>query len=197
VCDRVDRIYFGREGCKKVNILPRSFPFPMQTVESVEPAFPPRPNKIPFDAVEENVPKLKAYLIEKFADSVFNKTTPFRTMNSPPAHIHLKDDAEPHAIHNPFSIPIHWREEVKRKLNKDVEDGVIEPVPIGDPVKWCSPMVVTAKGDGSPRRTVDLQKLNQQCLQETHHCQSPFWLASQVALNTKKSVLDATMATMQ
>ena len=42
VCDRVDRIYFGRKGCKEVNILPRSFPFPMQTVASVEPALPSR-----------------------------------------------------------------------------------------------------------------------------------------------------------
>ena len=53
-------------------------------------------------------------------------------------------------------------------------------------------MVVTAKSDGSPRRTVDLQKLNQQCLRETHHCKSPFWLANQIPHRTKKSVLDAT-----
>ena len=192
ICDHVDRIYFGREGCKETNILPRSFPFPMQTVEAVEPTLPPRPEKIPFAATDENVPKLKAYLVEKFGDSVFNRATPFRTMNSPPAHIHLRRDTKPYATHNPFKIPIHWREEVKRQLDKDVEDGIIEPVPIGDPVEWCSPMVVTAKPDGSPRRTVDLQKLNQQCMRETHHCQSPFWLASQVPRNTKKSVLDAT-----
>ena len=192
ICDGVDRIYFGRDGCKETNILPESFPFPMETAASIEPTIPPRPDKVPFDATEENIPKLKAYLIEKFSDSVFNKATPFRKMNCPPAHIHLRRDAQPYATHNPFSIPIHWREEVKRKIDKDVQDDIIEPAPIGDPVQWCSPMVVTAKGDGGPRRTVDLQKLNQQCLRETHHCQSPFWLASQVPHNTKKSVLDAT-----
>ena len=195
ICDRVDRIYFGRQGCTEVSILPETFPFPMQTdkISSIEPTLlPRRPESTPFSAVEENIPKLKAYLIEKFTDTVFNRATPFRSMNCLPAHIHLKENAKPHAIHSPFSIPIHWREEVKRKLDKDVEDGVIEPVPMGDPVKWCSPMVVTAKSDGGPRRTVDLQKLNQQCLRETHHCQSPFRLASQIPRHTKKSVLDAT-----
>jgi len=194
ICDRVDRIYFGRQGCTEVNILPKTFPLPMQPSEisSIEPTLPQRPDRIPHSAVEANVPKLKAYLVEKFAETVFNRTTPFRSMNCKPAHIHLKEDAKPHAIHNPFSIPIHWREEVKRMLDKDVEDGIIEPVPIGDPVTWCSPMVVTTKGDGSPRRTVDMQKLNQQCQRETHHCQSPFRLASQIPRNMKKSVLDAT-----
>jgi hypothetical protein len=169
ICDKVDRIYFGRQGCTEVNILPETFPFPMQpsNISSLEPTPPRRPESIPFSATEENIPKLKGYLIEKFADTAFNRATPFRMMNCVPAHIHLKEDAKPHAMHNPFSIPIHWREEIKRMLDKDVEDRIIEPVPIGDPVTWCSPMVVTAKGDVSPRRTVDLQKLNQQCLRET------------------------------
>jgi hypothetical protein len=196
ICEKVDRIYFSREACMDVTILPQTFPLPMKKsgrVSSIEPpTLPPRPDKVPLSPTEENIPKLKAYLTEKFADSVFNRTTPFRMMNCAPAHIHLKKDAKPVAIHNPFSIPVHWREEVKRRLDRDVADGIIEPVPIGEPVIWCSPMVVAAKADGSPRRTVDLQKLNQQCLRETHHCQSPFRLASQVPCRTKKSVLDAT-----
>jgi hypothetical protein len=161
-------------------------------VSSVEKQLPTRPEKIPFPATEENIPKLKKYLVDKFNDTVFNKSSPFRSMNCVPAHIHLKEDAKPHAIHSPFSIPMHWRQQVKEKLDKDVEDGVIEQVPIGEPVTWCSPMVVTAKPDGQPRRTVDLQRLNEQCLRETHHCQSPFKLASQIPPNTKKTVLDAT-----
>ena len=53
-------------------------------------------------------------------------------------------------------------------------------------------MVVAAKKDGRPRRTVDLQKLNSQCLRETHHCQSPFRLACLVPPHIKKTVVDAT-----
>ena len=77
-------------------------------------------------------------------------------------------------------------------LDKDVENGIIEPVPVGEPVIWCSPMVVTPKKDGRPRRTVDLQKLNAQCHRETHHCESPFKLACQIPTHKKKTVLDAT-----
>ena len=198
VSGNIDRIYMSRKACIETTILPKSFPLPLinnrANIASAETSLslPRRPDTIPFSPIESNIPKLKSYLLEKFADSVFNRATPFRSMNSPPAHIHLKNDAKPVAIHNPFSVPIHWREEIKKKLDKDVEDGIIEKVPIGDPVTWCSPMVVATKADGSPRRTVDLQKLNQQCLRETHHCQSPFKLASQIPPETKKSILDAT-----
>ena len=51
-------------------------------------------------------------------------------------------------------------------------------------------MVVTAKKNGKPRRTIDLQHLNSQYSRETHHCQSPFLAACQVPPNTKKTILD-------
>ena len=195
ICDRVERIYFGRKGCSELNILPETFPFPMEpspVCSASTSDLPTRPAALPFAATDGNIPKLKQHLIDKFEKTVFSRGSPFRTMNCTPAHIHLKDDAIPYAVHTPYSIPIHWRDEVKRLLDRDVEDGIIEPVPIGDPVRWCSPMVVTAKADGNPRRVVDYQNLNKQCLRETHHCASPFQLASQVPSHTKKTVLDAT-----
>ena len=112
-------------------------------------------------------------------------------MNTPPAHIHLKNDAVPHAQHIPIPIPHHWKQEVKASLDADVAKGIISKVPIGTPSTWCSQMIVVQKKDGSPRRTVDLQHLNSQCLRETHHFPSPFQLASQIPANTYKTVLDA------
>ena len=50
-------------------------------------------------------------------------------------------------------------------------------------------MVVVTKSDGSPRRTIDFQKLNAQCLRETHPTASPFQLASQVPPKTKLSLM--------
>ena len=47
-------------------------------------------------------------------------------------------------------------------------------------------MVVTAKADGSPRRTVDLQALNKLSSRETHHTPSPF----SVPKGMFKTVLD-------
>ena len=52
-------------------------------------------------------------------------------------------------------------------------------------------MVITAKKNGKPWRTIDYQHLNSQCKRETHHTGSPFQLALQVPPNQKKTVLDA------
>ena len=52
-------------------------------------------------------------------------------------------------------------------------------------------MVVVAKKDGSPRRTIDLQRLNEATYRATHHTSSPFNLASSIPPNTRKTILDA------
>ena len=52
-------------------------------------------------------------------------------------------------------------------------------------------MHITAKSDGSPRRTVDFQPVNKHAPRQTHHTESPWSLASAVPANTRKSVLDA------
>ena len=69
--------------------------------------------------------------------------------------------------------------------------GIIEPVPQAVSTTWCSRMVVVAKKDMTPRRTVDLQKLNEVTLRETHHTATPFNLMSTVPGDMKKTVLDA------
>ena len=40
------------------------------------------------------------------------------------------------------------------------------PVFMGTAVTWCSPMVVVAKADRTPRGTIDFQRLNEQCLRD-------------------------------
>ena len=90
---------------------------------------------------------------------------------------------DPH--HSPIPVPLHWQDEV---LDRDVRLGVLEPVPIGDPVTWCHRMVICAKKTGKPRRTIDFQALNLHATRETHHTQSPF---HQVPQGKKKTVFDA------
>ena len=43
-------------------------------------------------------------------------------------------EAEPVAHHTPIPVPIYWRDSVKAGLDQDVRLGVIEPVPVGEPV---------------------------------------------------------------
>ena len=189
ICDNVDRVYFSKDACKDVDILSKSFPRPMTA--QAQAVKEPESEKIPYPATTANVPKLKDHLIRSFP-KVFEKSNPFPEMKCKPVHIHLKDGAKPHAIHTPIPVPINWGEEIKASLDKDVENGVLEEVPIGEPVEWCSLMVVVAKKDGRPRRTVDLQELNAQCSRETHHCMSPFKLACQIPKAKIKTVVDAT-----
>ena len=100
---------------------------------------------------------------------MFNKCGKFPAMSGPPAYIHLKDVAIPKAKYNPIPVPYHYREEVKKALWNDVEKVIITPVSISALTDWCSTIVITAKKNGKPRRTMNYQHLTSQCKQETHH----------------------------
>ena len=154
---------------------------------------PPKPDSLPYPATENNKDKLKQWLIDHYKSSTFNtcEHQPLKMMKGPPMRLAINVDAEPVACHKAIPIPIHWREKVKADLDRDVNLGVIEPVPVGEPVHWCHRMIVCAKKNGEPRRTVDFQALNKHAKRETHHTQSPFHQARSVPAKRKKSVLDA------
>ena len=112
-------------------------------------------------------------------------------MDVPPLRLMVDKDAEPYACHKAIPVPVHWREKVNQGIDRDIRQGVLEPVPVGTPVTWCHRMVVASKKNGEPRRTVDLQKLNQHAKRETHYTSSPFHQARMVPHNTKKTIFDA------
>ena len=155
---------------------------------------PPQvPSQMPYAPTEANRKKLEVYLLQCYAASTFNtcehQTLPM--MQGPALHLMIDPQATPNAHHSPIPVPIHWREEVKAGLDRDVRLGVLEPVPIEQPVTWCHRMVVCAKKNGQPRRTVDMQPLNAHALRETHHTQAPFQQARSVPAHKRKSVFDA------
>ena len=154
---------------------------------------PEPPTGIPYPATEENRDKLEQWIRNHFAASAFNtcEHQPLQEMTGPPVDIHFLPDVTPQAVHTPIPVPFHWKQQVKDGLDQDVRLGIIEPVPQGTPTRWCSRMVVTAKKDGSPRRTVDLTNVNQATLRETHHTPTPFNLVADIPTGMKKTVLDA------
>ena len=83
------------------------------------------------------------------------------------------------------------RSQAKPYQYQTIANNIIESIPIGKPVEWCSKMVVVPKKDERPPRTIDFQHLNSQCQCKTHHCQAPFNLTCQIPPNLKKTVLDA------
>ena len=151
-----------------------------------------RPTELPYSPTESNVILLKQWLLERFSGSTFNvNRRPFPMMSGKPHHIHLLPDAIPYACHTPITVPKHWENEVKRQIDEDVRAGILRPVPTGDVTEWCARMVVVGKKDGTPRRTVDFQKLNSFCKRETHHTFAPFDMVSGVPVHTFKTTVDA------
>ncbi|XP_066924129.1 uncharacterized protein [Clytia hemisphaerica] len=154
---------------------------------------PKRPTSLPFPCVPENNDKMRDWLLDQYGSSSFNTCPhqPLPSMDGPPVEIHLQDNAVPVARHKAIPVPVHWQEQVHKDLLRDEALGVIERVPIGEPVDWCHRMVVTRKPDGTPRRTVDLSPLNKWCKRETHNSEAPFHIARRVPRNTWKTVTDA------
>ena len=138
---------------------------------------------------EDNCAKIEQWLLDYYKASVFNtcEHQPLPMMSGPPIRIMVDQNTTPVAHHTPIPVPVHWQEAVKAGLDRDVELGVIEPVPVGTPVTWCSRMVIASKKSGEPRRTVDFQALNRNAVRETHHIPSPSHLARSVPPNTCKT----------
>ena len=153
---------------------------------------PPKPTQLPSSDAQPNREHLQQWLLDYYKSSSFNtcEHQPLPLMKSKPMRLMVDPNAKPVAKHTPVPIPIHWQTDVKAGLDQDVALGVIEPVPVGEPVTWCHRMVVCAKKNGKPRRTVDLQALNSHATRETHHTQSPFHQARSIPANKKKTVFD-------
>ena len=55
-------------------------------------------------------------------------------MNAPPGHIHPKPDAQPQPRCVLIPVPIYWQEAVTETLDKDVDCGIIAPMPVSSPM---------------------------------------------------------------
>ena len=58
--------------------------------------------------------------------------------------IKLTDDAKPFALTVPRKVPMPLYQEIKAKIEKMLENGVISPV--DEPTEWCASMVCHSKG---------------------------------------------------
>ncbi len=118
---------------------------------------PPPPTSMPHSATETNRELLTQYLLDYYRSSTFNvcEHQNLPMMDGPPMRLLIDTQATPTAHHSPIPVPLHWQDEVKADLDRDVRLGVLEPVPIGESVTWCHRMVICAKKNGKPRRTID------------------------------------------
>jgi len=117
---------------------------------------PTLPTTLPFPAIEENVARLKQYLLDYYTSSTFNvcEHQPLPMMERPPMRLMFKP--APTVYHLPIPVPIHWQDDVKAGLDRGVRLGVLEPVPSGEPVAWYHRMVIyAAKKNEKPRRNIN------------------------------------------
>lgn len=207
-----NKFFLSREACTELGLITESFPTVGEAAANLQASHPltssaqtttpchcpkrqpppPKPAQPPFPATEANRERLEQWLLDYYRSSTFNtcEHQPLPLMDGPPMRLMIDPNAEPKAYHTPIPVPLHWQTAVKAGLDQDVALGVLEPVPIGEPVTWCHRMVVCAKKNGKPRRTVDFQALNLHATRETHHTQSPFHQVRAVPGNTKKCVFD-------
>lgn len=206
VSENTSGFYLSESALKDLGLIPRNFPSQTSKADVStsdnenapcgcprRTPVPDKPARIPFAPTVSNRNRLEQWIREYYKSSALNTCPhqPLQVMTGRPLDITFTREAKPSAVHTPIPVPHHWKKRVKEDLDRDVRLGIIEPVPAGTPTLWCSRMVVAPKKDGSPRRTVDLQKLNAATMRETHHTPSPFNQVSVVPARTKKTVLDA------
>ena len=181
ITDNSDKLFLSREACIYLGMITARFPSVGEAMSPSCPQLacagstdetyidthrcgypqrhkpPPVPTKLPYAAHRENRSKLPEYLLDYYSSSTFNTCEHqlLPMMQGPPLRLMVDPDAAPVANHTP--VPVHWQEEVKAGLDRDVRLVVIEPVPVGDPVAYCHRMVICAKKDGKPWRTMDAQ----------------------------------------
>lgn len=200
-------LYLSLKAQKDLGILGQSYPDNVTSTQAATREYskeeqcncprrqkpPPKPSEIPFPPTPENRGKIEQWIRDRYKSSAFNvcEHQPLPEMTGSPLDMHFEPGVKPTAFHTPIPVPHYWKSKVKADLDRDVRIGTIERVPQGTPTIWCARMVVVAKHDNSPRRTIDLQPLNKATLRETHHTPTPYNQASVVPPRKKKTVLDA------
>ena len=87
---------------------------------------PNPPTALPYAATEANIPKLKAWMKDYYADSSFNKCEsqklPLMT-GFPPLEFHVDNNFKPTVISKSATIPVNWYDQVKAEIDRDVAMG--------------------------------------------------------------------------
>ena len=96
--------------------------------------------------------------------------TSFDTVSNMPGKYSIKIDATvPPVQHARCKVPIHYKEEIEKKLLEMEQLQIIEPVTT--PTEWVSSITNPTKQDGSLRISLDPSDLNKAIIRE--HYKAP------------------------
>ena len=69
------------------------------------------------------------------------------------------DPAATPVAQKPRHVPYHLQEPLKKWIEQGVEEEIFEKVPDGEPITWCSPLVVQPKPKYAERETLEPQMI--------------------------------------
>ena len=141
ITNSTDKLFLSREACVDLGIIPAYFPVvgevPAQANHPMSPHTncasslqgatpfncncprqtkpPPLPTSLPCPATEENILRLKQYLLDYYSSSTFNtcEHQSLPMMEGPPMRLMIDPKAKPTAHHSPIPVPIHWQDDIK------------------------------------------------------------------------------------
>ena len=152
---------------QKLDILPRHYPEPPPRQEAQQQV------KSTVSTHEVTTQEIMAEFPTVFDGHI-------RVMPGELFHITLRDNARPFCVTTPRTIPLAYREKLKKELDLLVEQGIIESVT--EPTEWCAPIVVTPKKNSDRiRMCVDLSKLNQFVRREWYPSTTPAAAVADIA----------------
>ena len=87
---------------------------------------------------------LQQWLLDYYSTRTFNtcEHQPLPLMNGVPMRLMVNPTVEPVVHHTPVPVPLRWQPSVKKGLYQDIMLGILEPIPVGEPMTWCHRMVV-------------------------------------------------------
>ncbi|XP_045135677.1 uncharacterized protein LOC123518742 [Portunus trituberculatus] len=119
----------SREHCRALGIVPHDFPAQIfsargsvASVREATNAPAPRSSVPALPLLSTTSPDAaKEYFLREYQDVLLTKDStqdaPLKPMSGPPMRIHLRDDAQPFAVHTPRLIPLAYRDAVKAELD--------------------------------------------------------------------------------
>ena len=85
-----------------------------------------------------------------------------QVVRCPPMDVELLPGSKPFFAQRPRKNPLHWKEKVKKEVQKLIKQGVIERIPANECALWISPagFVAKDKKEEKLRLVCDLRNLN-------------------------------------
>ncbi len=167
ITDEYKNTLLNMETCKKLGLLPASFPKQVVPVNEVG---------------HHSIDHLRCVLMKEFSD-VFDTTGKLKSMKGSPIHIELTPDAKAFKVNGPRPIPIPYRQEARKLIMDLVAQCVLKEVT--EPTDWVHPMTIVTKADGSLRLCVDLRNLNKFVKRPHHPVRSPKDAVSAIPPNSR------------